>query len=284
MTDQRKHERRTGVKFRTSEEDLETVKRMPETPQTVHPTYRLAFNDPDFLTREELRPVRLQLELLKPELIQDEEGIESTVVVFGSARIPEPGAEKVRELGDVAEAALREKAKYYEQARAFSRLTSEACLASGGKDWVIVSGGGPGIMEAANRGADDVGAPSIALNIVLPFETLPNPYVTPALSFQFHYFAIRKMHFLLRAKAITVFPGGFGTFDEFFEVLTLIQTGRVERMPIILFGEEFWRSVINFEALADGGTISRADLDLFKFVDTAEDGWAIIRDWYGIEG
>ena len=157
---------------------------------------------------------------------------------------------------------------------------SKACLAADGKEWVIVSGGGPGIMEAANRGADDVGAPSIALNIVLPFEALPNPYVTPALSFQFHYFAIRKMHFLLRAKAIAVMPGGFGTFDEFFEVLTLIQTGRVEPMPILLFGEKFWRGVINFEALADGGTISRKDLDLFRFVETAEEGWGAIKDWY----
>lgn len=283
MTDKPCPDRRTGAKFRTSAEDREAAQKMPDTPQTVNPAYRLAFDDPDFLTREELRPVRLQLELLKPEMILDEEGIASTVVVFGSARIPEPGTEKVRELGHKAEEALREKVKFYELTRDFSRHVSKACLKSGGKDWVIVSGGGPGIMEAANRGADDVGAPSIALNIVLPFETLPNPYVTPALSFQFHYFAIRKMHFLLRAKAVAVFPGGFGTFDEFFEVLTLIQTGRVDRMPIILFGEDFWRGIINFDALADGGTISHADLDLFKFVETAEDGWAIIRDWYELE-
>ncbi len=282
MTDDMKNERRTGAKFRTSSEDLEAMQHVAKTPQTEHPAYRLAFADQDFLTREELRPLRLQLELLKPQMLLDEAGIDSTVIVFGSARIPEPGTKSVRDLGGEAEEALREKSKFYELTRDFSRTVSQACLAADGKEWVIVSGGGPGIMEAANRGADDVGAPSIALNIVLPFESLPNPYVTPALSFQFHYFAIRKMHFLLRAKAVAVFPGGFGTFDEFFEVLTLIQTGRVERMPIILFGEKFWRSVINFDALADGGTISRGDLDLFKFVETAEDGWAVIKDWYDI--
>lgn len=278
--DRRNTERRTGAKFRTAEEDRLAMQEIAETPQTVHPAYRLAFDDDDFMTREELRPVRLQLELLKPEMLLDEAGIESTVVVFGSARIPEPGTKSVRDLGGEAEAALRDKAHFYELTRDFSRTVSEACLKTGGKEWVIVSGGGPGIMEAANRGADDVGAPSIALNIVLPFEALPNPYVTPSLSFQFHYFAIRKMHFLLRAKAVAVMPGGFGTFDEFFEVLTLIQTGRVAPMPILLFGEKFWRGVINFDALADGGTISRKDLDLFRFVETAEEGWAAIRDWY----
>ncbi|MGJ8563800.1 MAG: LOG family protein [Alphaproteobacteria bacterium] len=283
MTDENKHERRTGASFRTATEDREAMQNIAKTPQTVHPAYRLAFDDEDFMTREALRPVRLQLELLKPGMLLDEAGIESTVVVFGSARIPEPGTKSVRDLGNEAEEALRQQAPFYELTRNFSRTVSEACLKTGGKEWVIVSGGGPGIMEAANRGAHDVGAPSIALNIVLPFEALPNPYVTPALSFQFHYFAIRKMHFLLRAKAVAVFPGGFGTFDEFFEVLTLIQTGRVAPMPILLFGEKFWRGVINFEALADGGTISRKDLDLFKFVETAEDGWAAIRDWYALE-
>lgn len=280
MTDKRKGERRTGAKFRTADQDREAMQAIPKTEQTVHPAYRLAFDDPDFMTREELRPVRLQLELLKPQMLMDEEGIDSTVVVFGSARIPEPGTKSVRDLGNEAEEALREKSHFYDLTRDFARVTSEACLKSGGKEWVIVSGGGPGIMEAANRGAHDVGAPSIALNIVLPFEALPNPYVTPALSFQFHYFAIRKMHFLLRAKAVAVMPGGFGTFDEFFEVLTLIQTGRVAPMPILLFGEKFWRGVINFDALADGGTISRKDLDLFRFVETAEEGWQAIQEWY----
>lgn len=283
MTDHPKHERRTGVKFRTSDEDIAQVECIPATPQTTNPAYRLAFNDSDFMTREELRPVRLQLELLKPDMLLNEAGVESTVVVFGSARIPEPGGKSVRELEGATHKALQEKSKYYEMARDFSRRVSEACVASQGKDWVIVSGGGPGIMEAANRGAHDVGAPSVALNIVLPFENLPNPYVTPELSFQFHYFAIRKMHFLMRARAIAVFPGGFGTLDEFFEALTLIQTQRVERMPILLFGREFWETMINFEALADGGTISRKDLELFKFVETAEEGWCEIRDWYGLE-
>lgn len=280
MTDRRKQDRRTGASFRTSQDDRKAMREVAKTEQTEHPAFRLAYDDPDFMTREELRPVRLQLELLKPQMLQDEAGIESTIVVFGSARIPEPGGQSVRTFGKKEEASLHAKAPYYEMTRQFARLSSEACLASGGKEWVIVSGGGPGIMEAANRGAHDVGAPSIALNIVLPFEALPNPYVTPALSFQFHYFAIRKMHFLLRAKAVAVFPGGFGTFDEFFEVLTLIQTERVARMPIILFGESFWRGIINFEALADGGTISRKDLDLFQFVETPEEGWAVIQDWY----
>lgn len=283
MTKPPKHPRRTGVKFRTSDEDIAQVDCIPATPQTVNPAYRLAFNDPDFMTREDLRPVRLQLELLKPDLLLNEAGVESTVVVFGSARIPEPGGKSVRDLDSATHAALQEKSKYYAMARDFSRSVSEACLDSQGKDWVIVSGGGPGIMEAANRGAHDVGAPSVALNIVLPFENLPNPYVTPDLSFQFHYFAIRKMHFLLRARAVAVFPGGFGTLDEFFEVLTLIQTERVEPMPILLFGREFWEKMINFDALAKGGTISPSDLDLFKFVETAEEGWCAIRDWYGLD-
>lgn len=251
-------------------------------PQCDNPAYRLAYDDPDFLTRAELRPVRLQLELLKPEMLLDEAGVESTVVIFGSARIPEPGGKSVRELAGKTHAALQENSKYYAMAREFSKLSSEACLASGGKEWVVVSGGGPGIMEAANRGAHDVGAPSIALNIVLPFENLPNPYVTPELSFQFHYFAIRKMHFLLRAKAAAIFPGGFGTMDEFFELLTLVQTERMGRLPIILFGEDFWRNVINFDGLVEAGTISASDMDLFRFADTPEDGWKTIADWYGL--
>lgn len=284
MTDKKDPERRTGVKFRTADQDLAKVKTVPPTPQTVHPAYKLAFDDTDFMTREELRPVRLQLELLKPDMLLQEAGVESTVVVFGSARIPEPGGIIEREdLPEDTKVNLLQSAKYYDMAREFAKKVSEACMKSRGKDWVIVSGGGPGIMEAANRGADDVDAPSVALNIVLPFESLPNPYVTPALSFQFHYFAIRKMHFLLRARAVAVFPGGFGTLDEFFEVLTLIQTGRVAQMPIILFGREFWESVINFDALVKAGTISAKDLELFNFVNTAEEGWAIIRDWYDID-
>lgn len=280
MDDKRTVDRRTGKYFRTSEEDIERLEQQPKTPQTEHPAYRLAFADEDFLTREELRPVRLQLELLKPHLLLDEQGIESTVVVFGSARIPEPGKRSERNYNDATQKALQKNTKYYDMAREFSQLVTKASIKTDCKEWVICSGGGPGIMEAANRGADEVGGCSIALNIVLPFEALPNPYVTPALSFQFHYFAIRKMHFLLRARAVCIFPGGFGTLDEFFEVLTLIQTQRVKPMPILMFGKEFWTNIINFQGLVDGGTISAKDLDLFQFVDSPEEGWEIIRDWY----
>ena len=282
MTDENHNDRRTGKNFRTSEQDIERLEHMPKTPQTEHSAYRLAFADQDFLTREELRPLRLQLELLKPEMLLDEQGIESTVVVFGSARIPEPGKKSERDYNDATHSALAKNAKYYEMAREFSQIVTKASIKTDCKEWVICSGGGPGIMEAANRGADDVGGCSIALNIVLPFESLPNPYVTPALSFQFHYFAIRKMHFLLRAKAVCIFPGGFGTMDEFFEVITLIQTQRVKPMPILIFGKEFWEPIINFEALADAGTVSHKDLDLFQFVDTPEEGWDIIKNWYKI--
>ncbi len=280
MTDKRTTDRRIGKIFRSSEEDIARVEEMPETPQTVHPAYRLAFADQDFLTREELRPVRLQLELLKPEMLLDEQGIESTVVVFGSARIPEPGKKSERDYSDATHEALATNSKYYEMAREFSRIVTRDSKKTDCKEWVICSGGGPGIMEAANRGADDEGGCSIALNIVLPFEAWPNPYVTPALSFQFHYFAVRKMHFLMRAKAVCIFPGGFGTLDEFFEVLTLIQTQRVKPMPILIFGKEFWDPIINFKALADQGTVSHSDLDLFQFVDTPEEGWKIIKDFY----
>jgi len=280
MTDKNGPDRRIGKTFRSSQEDLARVGHQPETPQTVDPAYRLAFADQDFLTREELSPVRLQLELLKPEMLLDEQGIESTVVVFGSARIPEPGEKSERDYSEATHQALQKNAQYYEMAREFSRIVSTASKETNCKEWVICSGGGPGIMEAANRGADDVDAASIALNIVLPFEALPNPYVTPALSFQFHYFAIRKMHFLMRAKAVCIFPGGFGTLDEFFEVLTLIQTQRVKPMPILIFGKEFWDPIINFKALADAGTVSHKDLDLFQFVDTPEEGWNIIKDFY----
>lgn len=280
MDKQQKSDRRTGAGFRTSEEDIQRMEQHPHTPQTDHPAYRLAFADQDFLTREELRPVRLQLELLKPHMMLDEQGIESTVVVFGSARIPEPGSKSERDYSDATHKALQKNTVYYEMAREFSQIVTRHSKKTDCKEWVICSGGGPGIMEAANRGADDEGGCSIALNIVLPFEAWPNPYVTPALSFQFHYFAIRKMHFLMRAKAVCIFPGGFGTLDEFFEVLTLIQTQRVKPMPILIFGKEFWEPVINFKALADQGTVSHSDLDLFQFVDTPEEGWKIIEDFY----
>lgn len=272
-----KRERKTA--FPTSEEDIIRVSHTPDTPQTRSPVYELAFHDPDFLCREELRPVRLQLELLKPEIILQEHGITSTVVLFGGSRIPAPGAEPGGKT-EIARKNLAANAHFYEEARKFAVLASEEALRRDQKEYVVVSGGGPGVMEAANKGAQDAGALSIGLNIVLPHEQAPNLYVSPELCFNFHYFAIRKMHFLMRARAVAVFPGGFGTLDEMFEVLTLIQTERVEPMPIILFNEKFWRRIVNFEALAEEGTISPEDLDLFQFVETAEEGWDIIKQRY----
>ncbi len=204
----------------------------------------------------------------------DEAGIESTIVLFGGASIPEPAKK------DTARTKSRANlSKYYDEARKFAQLMTARSMKTGGRENVIVTGGGPGVMEAGNRGAIDAGGRSIGLNIVLPHEQAPNEYVTPELCFNFHYFAIRKMHFLMRAAAITVFPGGFGTLDETFEALTLIQTGRMERVPFLLFGEEFWRGIINWETLADAGTISADDLDLFKFVETAEEAIAAIDNW-----
>jgi len=254
--------------------DMEKSQDVVSTPQTRAPTYRLAFADPEFLLREELRPVRLQLELLKPELALSEAGVESTVVLFGGARIPDPKFKdkaRTKTLGALS--------KYYGEARKFAQICTRESLKNGGKDHVVCTGGGPGVMEAGNRGAADVGGKSISLNIVLPHEQSPNQYATPELCFNFHYFAIRKMHFLMRAKAIAVFPGGFGTMDELFESLTLIQTKRMEPMPILLFGKDFWHKIINWEALADAGTISAEDLDLFQFVETGEEAWGIIQNW-----
>ena len=253
---------------------------VPKTPQSESPSYRLAYADDDFLSREELRPIRLQLELLKPEMILTEHGVKSTVVMFGGARIPEPGKEPWAAKNDVQRANLTRAAVYYNEAREFARLCSMHAARSGYQEYVVVTGGGPGVMEAGNRGAADVGAPSIGLNIVLPHEQAPNAYVTPEFSFNFHYFAIRKMHFMMRAKAVTVFPGGFGTMDELFETLTLIQTRRMARIPLILFGERFWREIIDFDSLADFGTISPEDIALLNFVDTAADAWKIIQDFY----
>lgn len=260
--------------LRHAQEDIESARIVPDTPQTNAPSYRLAFADDDFLCREELRPVRLQLELLKPEILMSEYGIESTIVLFGGARIPEP--EKKDKARTKTLAGL---SKYYAEAREFARLMTLKSKASNNREDVIVTGGGPGVMEAGNRGAEDAGGVSIGLNIVLPHEQAPNGYVTPDLCFNFHYFAVRKMHFLLRAKAITVFPGGFGTFDELFETLTLIQTGRMDRVPVLLFGKEFWERMINWDALADAGTIADEDLDLFHYVETAGEAVKIIEDW-----
>ncbi|MBU4525151.1 MAG: TIGR00730 family Rossman fold protein [Desulfomicrobium sp.] len=287
--------RRFGV-FPTANEDAQAAKRHVDTPQCQSESYRLAFQDQNFLLREELRPVRLQLELLKPELALQEQQIESTIVIYGSARIVDPETaatrlEKVleglkknpddyllnQELSK-ARAAVAS-SRYYEEARKLGRIISENVEKY---KHVVITGGGFGIMGAANQGAHDVGAKSIGMNIVLPFEQEPNPYITPELSFQFHYFAIRKMHLLMRAKALVAFPGGFGTMDELFEALTLIQTCKVKPIPVLLFGRRFWRKVVNFEALVEEGTISPEDLNIFQYVSTAEEAWEVIASFNGL--
>ncbi|MGK6316159.1 LOG family protein [Neorhizobium sp. DT-125] len=252
----------------------------PKTPQTESPSYRLAYADDDFLSREELRPVRLQLELMKVEMMLAERGIQSTVVLFGGARIPAPGQNAWAARNETQRNNLEAASIYYEEARKFANLCGKHSASYNYQEYVVVTGGGPGVMEAGNRGATEAGAPSIGLNIMLPHEQAPNRFVTPEFSFNFHYFAIRKMHFMMRAKAVAVFPGGFGTLDEMFEALTLIQTKRMERIPLILFGEKFWRGIINFGALAEFGTIAPDDLNLISFVETAEQAWKIISDFY----
>lgn len=276
------------------------------------PAYRKAYRDPEFLSGFDGREVRLLAEYIKPERAFEKARVGSTVVVFGSARIPSPEdaarrlalAEKaVRETpGPDADAALAKArtaaklAPYYQTAREFAELAATKNdvfnreIDADGKicptqqrEFVVCTGGGPGIMEAANRGAFDADEPTIALNIALPFEQQPNPFVSPELSFNFHYFAIRKLHFLLRAKALVAFPGGFGTFDELFEALTLRQTERMQHLPIVLFGREFWENVVNFPKLAEYGVISPQDLDLFQYAETAEEGWAIIEKFYANE-
>ena len=260
--------------LRQARSDRVAARDVPDTPQTRAPAYRLAFADEDFLCREELRPVRLQLELLKPQMHLDELGINSTIVLFGGARIPRPeNRDKARTT------TLSDLSRFYDEAREFSRLVTEKSAETNGSENVIVTGGGPGVMEAGNLGALDAGGRSIGLNIVLPHEQAPNEYVTPELCFNFHYFAIRKMHFLMRAKAICVFPGGFGTLDELFESLTLIQTGRMQPVPVLLFGRSFWEGIVNWNALADAGTISEEDLDLFNFVESAQEAMQIISNW-----
>lgn len=259
------------------------------------PSYIPADRDTTFLQREELRPLRLSLELLKPELIQKEQGIQSTIVVFGSARLQEPAAAR-ESLRLAEEASVQapddpsrtrllhvarrhvELSKYYDVAREFGRLVSATCQTDGRCDYVIVTGGGPGIMEAANRGAADAGGKSIGLNITLPHEQRPNAYITPALCFQFRYFALRKMHFLIRAKALVAFPGGFGTLDELFETLTLLQTGKAIGVTVILVGRSFWERLINWQMLVDDGLISLGDLDLFHFAETAQEAWDLILE------
>lgn len=252
--------------------------------------YRLAFTDSDFLLREELRPVRMQLELLKPELVMQEQDVKSTLVIFGSARIKSQEdaqalLEQARSGGDAdaikrAEMQLK-MSRYYEEARRFAAIVSTTS-AERGNPIVVVTGGGPGIMEAGNRGAYEAGSRSIGLNIVLPHEQSPNPYITPELCFQFHYFALRKMHFLMRSVALACFPGGFGTLDELFETLTLVQTGKSRHRPVLLFGKEFWSRLLDFELLVETGMISRGDERLFHFVETAEEGWALLEREYDI--
>ena len=273
--------------FPTSKVDAQAAKHVPSSPQTESAAYTLAFQDTEFLLRPDLRPVRFQLELLKPELLMNEANIGSTFVFYGSARVPEPAKAKLlldnaRSDWDkkVAER-LVAKAHYYDVARELARRASRFPVDDDGKrQFVVCSGGGPSFMEAANRGAQDEGQDTIGLNIVLPHEQLPNVYVTPDLSFQFHYFALRKMHFLLRARAVAVFPGGFGTFDEMFELLTLIQTGKVRPLPILLFGKEFWERVVDFQALAEEGVISPADLDLITWCETADEAWDAVCAHY----
>lgn len=263
------------------------------------PAYELAFLDHDFLLHKSLRSVRLQLELLKPELSQQKLKIESTIVVFGSARVPDHEAAKqqfkqaqqklktnvhsvtYKRALHVAKKQL-EKSKYYQEAQHFSQLVSERCQKNRRRHFVIVTGGGPGIMEAANRGAHDVKAKSIGLNIVLPHEQAPNPYISPELCFQFHYFAIRKMHFLIRARALVCFPGGYGTLDELFEALTLLQTKKIKPIPLLLFGKKYWSKLINFNLLVSEGMICSSDLKLFHYVESAEQAWKIIAKFYDL--
>ncbi len=273
--------------FPRARQDAESAKDQVATPQTADPAYRLAFQDMDFLLREDLRPVRFQLELLKPDVLLEEAKIASTFVMYGSARIPEPAkAQALLELATddksrrIAERLIA-KSRYYDVARELAQKVSNFPRDENGmRHFVVCSGGGPSIMEAANRGAQDVGAESIGLNIVLPHEQAPNPYVTPSLSFQFHYFALRKMHFLLHARALAAFPGGFGTFDELFELLTLIQTGKIKPIPVLLVGREFWERVVNFDALVEEGVVSERDLGIFTYVETADEAWDAVQRFY----
>jgi len=277
-----------------SPSDSDTTKTPEESP-----SYIPAHRDTEFLQREELRSIRVGLELLKPELIQREQGINSTIVVFGSARLlEETAAKQALHMAEIEAAqspqdptrrqrvaiAQRQLAlsKYYDVAREFGRLVSSICQVDGRCDYVIVTGGGPGIMEAANRGAADVNTKSIGLNVTLPHEQSPNPYITPELCFQFRYFAIRKMHFLIRAKALVAFPGGFGTLDELFETLTLLQTGKTENLMVVLVGRDFWEHLINWQWLVENGLIAQQDLQLFQYAETAQEAWGLISRHNGV--
>jgi uncharacterized protein (TIGR00730 family) len=296
--------RKAATPFPSAQQDRLHTRLDPETPQTLSPAYKLSYEDPDFLMRDELRGARLQLEFLKPDILMRDRGIAATVVIFGSARVPAPEDVPARlEQAERAAAAnpddpeaawrlratqsLARKARYYDEAR---RLAQMICVADGERapdeacvlehdagSVVVVTGGGPGIMEAANRGAHDIGADNIGLNIVLPYEQSPNQYITPHLCFNFHYFAIRKLHFLLRAIALVVFPGGYGTLDELFEVLTLIQTHKIRPIPVLLFSREYWERIIDFGAMVEEGVIAPGDAEIFSYVETAEEAWTALR-------
>ncbi|HEY9240235.1 MAG TPA: LOG family protein [Burkholderiaceae bacterium] len=283
----------TGRNFPTAQQDAaaKDTAQPPTRYEGPESSYKLAFTDTNFLLREEMRPVRMQLELLKPELIQDEQGIQSTIVIFGSARIVSPEVaqrlvDDAGSAGDEAALAIAQRhlrmSPYYAEARRFAALVTERSKRLE-TPLYVVTGGGPGIMEAGNRGAFDRGGKSIGLNIVLQHEQAPNPYITPELCFQFHYFGLRKMHFLMRSVALVCFPGGFGTLDELFEALTLIQTGKSRRRPVLLFGREFWTRLLNFDLLVETGMISALDLQLFRFVETAEEAWSLLEAEYGFE-
>jgi uncharacterized protein (TIGR00730 family) len=282
----------TARTFPSAQEDVDKTVESPSArydgPES---SYRLAFTDTAFMLRDELRPVRVQLELLKPELVQDEHHVEQTIVIFGSARIVAPEVsqrelEAARAGGDAKQVGAAQTrvamSRYYEEARRFSAMATQRS-AAWAKPLYVVTGGGPGIMEAGNRGAFEVGGKSVGLNIVLSHEQVPNAYITPELCFQFHYFAIRKMHFLMRAVALVCFPGGFGTLDELFEVLTLVQTGKSRMRPILLFGREFWTRLLNFDLLVETAMISPQDVHLFRFVETAEEAWAVLAAEYGYD-
>jgi uncharacterized protein (TIGR00730 family) len=284
---------------KATEEDPEALRRVQAILNS--PSYRRADNDVEFLARDGVRGVRLQIDYLKPELLLEEHGIHQTIVVFGSTRICEPAAagrkvDALRaslaadpgniQLGRRLEVAERIQAKshFYEVAREFGRLVGAANHGGHKQHTVIVTGGGPGMMEAANRGAFDAGAKSVGLNISLPFEQYPNPYVTPELCFSFHYFALRKLHFLLRAKALVAFPGGFGTIDELFEVLTLVQTRKIKPIPVVLVGEAYWRRAVDMDFLVDEGVIDPEDRDLFWFAETAQEIWKGLLQWHDATG
>jgi uncharacterized protein (TIGR00730 family) len=272
-------------------EAWETLKAHYDKGDSITPeSNRLAFADPEFLLRRETRGLRMQLEMLKPDLAQKEHGIEHTVVVFGSARFRSE-EESHRELvraratGDAQHIAKAEtqvrNARFYEQSRALAHtITKYSALQPDPRKLFICTGGGPGIMEAANRGAQEAGGISVGLNIALPHEQTPNAYITPDLSFKFHYFALRKMHFMMRANALVAFPGGFGTLDELFETLTLVQCKKAKPVPIVLYGSDYWRRLLHFDVLVEEGVISEEDLNLFKYVDTVEEAWQIIRSFY----